>query len=859
MDSVKTIFAETFWRAPLVPAALVITTGIVVDRLFQVPLLFSLGMGVGCLAAWGIARSGRQQGLSLVYLALAGFAVGAALHHYRHDVFPADDIGNHLPAKAANAREKEPPIQVRGVLEEEPLFRPTLTHQPLRFQPQPASTSTVLQVTSLRKDGDWSAVSGRLRLHVEGRLEDIHCGDEVELTGQLVSIEGPTNPGEPDLASYWRDQGVRAQLFISKPADGAKSSVSKLPARVVRLSRNWSGSFWGWLGFARSWGQQEIVQALATPRQGHQIIPGLGAALVLGEGAPLRREDWEKYKRTGVIHVLIVSGQHLVILAAFLWWMLRRLGVRQRHSAWIVALVVFLYVLLTGGHPPGLRSAVTVCAACVGLMLRRRIVPANLLALAWLTVAVCNPTDLFRPGCLLSFLCVIVLYRFTVGWSERERDPLQQLIDENRPPWERLLRKLGGVVGESYLVSLVLWLTVTPLVAFNYHLVPFSAAFLGPPLTLLTSIALFAGFILLLLAVLHLPFVPFAAWFIHWALSLCDSLVDWADGMPGSHTYISNIPLWWIVVFYLALLLYLTQSVLLRYWQWALLGGLGWLCLGLFAALVGVPTNELRCTFLDVGHGGCTVVETPDGRTLLYDAGAIGGPQVTERHIAPYLWQRGIRHIDEVFLSHADLDHFNGLPALLDRFAVAQVTCTPTFADKNTPGVEYTLEVLRSRKVPIRIVKAGDLLTAGIVTLEVLHPPEKGPDGIENIRSLVLRLNYAGQTILLTGDLEGGGLEQVLGKPTSALDVLMAPHHGSHRIDAEGLVKWARPRVVIASMGIPRSPKAPPAVYGEDGRYFFSTNDSGAVTVRCHSSGLIVETFLHPERLALPPRKQAGR
>src|SRR6202041_2214579 len=103
----------------------------------------------------------------------------------------------------------------------------------------------------------------------------------------------------------------------------------------------------------------------------------------------------------------------------------------------------------------------------------------------------------------------------------------------------------------------------------------------------------------------------------------------------------------------------------------------------------------------------------PDGRTFLYDAGALGGPDVTARQIAPFLWHRGIRRLDEVFLSHADLDHFNGIPALLDRFAVGQVTCTPTFADKTTAGVRLTLETLDQHGVPLRVVRAGDRLSAG--------------------------------------------------------------------------------------------------------------------------------------------------
>src|SRR5262249_6284224 len=149
--------------------------------------------------------------------------------------------------------------------------------------------------------------------------------------------------------------------------------------------------------------------------------------------------------------------------------------------------------------------------------------------------------------------------------------------------------------------------------------------------------------------------------------------------------------------------------------------------------------------------------ETPDGRTLLYDAGAMGDPEVTRRVIAPYLWHRGIRRVDEVFLSHADLDHFNGIPALLERFAVGQVTCTPTFAEKSSPGVPVTLEAIRRRRVPIRIVSAGERLSAGDVSITVLHPPPVGPEGNENARSLVLLVRYEGRSILLTGDLEGAG------------------------------------------------------------------------------------------------------
>src|SRR5262249_24785834 len=136
----------------------------------------------------------------------------------------------------------------------------------------------------------------------------------------------------------------------------------------------------------RGWGQRQIDAALG-PECG-----GLGQALILGEGSPMSAAEWDKYKRTGVVHLLVVSGQQRVILGAFLWFGLRCLGVRRRRGAVFVALMLLGYALLTGGRPPQMRSAVTVCAAALGLILGRVTLPANGFALAWLVVLALNPT-----------------------------------------------------------------------------------------------------------------------------------------------------------------------------------------------------------------------------------------------------------------------------------------------------------------------------------------------------------------------------------------------------------------------------------------------------------------------------------
>jgi competence protein ComEC len=822
---------ESVWRAPLFPAALAYTAGVVYDRYASAPLAFSLLTAAVGTAAWLVACLRGRRHSPLFFLALAVAALGAAWHHFRRDVVADDDIS---AAAAADPR----PAALRGVLDTEPLHtagRP----DPLRSIVAGESTSAVLRVTHLRQGDDWAPVSGRVHLSVAGPWPGLHVGDEVEAVGRLSLIRGPSNPGEADEALAWRDRGVRAQLVTAKTADG-----------VTRLGRGWPTTPAGWLAVVRGWGEGALAETLPPETS------GVAAALVLGEGSAMTHADWDKYIRTGVVHALAISGQHMVIVAAVLWWVLRRLGVRQRRGAVVVAAFVFAYALLTGGRPPALRAAVAVAAVCGALALRRRTPPANLFALSWLAVAIYDPTDIFSPGCQLSFLSVAVLHWGARRWLTRDSDPLRQALEEARPAWQRWLRRLGGVVLKAYALTLMIWVAIAPLAAAHYHLLAPCGLLLGPPLVLLAAVALVAGFFLLAAAAVFPPLaVPFAP-LVHGPLALGQFLVDLCDGLPWARLYVPDVPQWWLWVFYIALLVVLAHEPLRRRWRWAAAGWLGWLCVGLTFAAVRPPPDELRVTFLAVGHGGCTVLETPDGRTLLYDTGALGGPDVTRRQIAPFLWSRGITRIDEVLLSHADLDHFNGLPELLDRFAVGQVTLTPTFADKDTPGVAATLDALTRRGVPTRIAKAGDALSAGDVRLEVLHPPDGWTRGDENARSLVLEVRHAGHVLLLTGDLDGPGLDRVLSLPPRHVDVFQAPHHGSRRANTAGLAEWARPRMVISPQGAPRNPSGDPEPYTATGARYLSTWDDGAVTIHSHQSGMAVETFITGQRFALRTERQ---
>jgi competence protein ComEC len=813
-----------FARAPLVPVALAATAGLVSDRYLGVPLAAGLIAAVVALVGWFFTRTASRQA-ALGWLLVSVAALAAVHHHSWRNSFRANDISTF-------AKDYPQAVRVRGELADEPdRFRPP-RRDPLLTVQREATSTGVLEVMEVDGAGGWRPASGKVRLSVEGRLDDLHCGDGVEVTGRLTRPDGPHNPGERDYRSFLLDRRITAELRVKRSAES-----------VVRLEEGWRASLFGWLAAARGWGARTLQREVPDES-------GLATALLLGDSTALDREEWDAYVRTGVIHALAISGQHLVVLGWFLWLVLRLCGVRTRHGAWAVALFLFAYALMTGARPSAIRAAVMVCVVCGGAILRRPVIPANVFAFAWLAILAANPTDPFTAGCQLSFLSVFILIWGCSRWlAPRVLTPVEQLIEETRGVPEKMLRAILRALWQLFAIGTILTVVNAPLVLAWQNVASPVGVLLGPPLIVLTSVALVSGFLLLIAS----PLGAFAAWpparVTEWGLAACEWLVHLGDRVPFGHAYSPAPPAWWLAGFYALV----AGTVLLdgRRSRKFFVGVLVWIAFGLAPGLQPRGSDEARVTFLAVGHGGCVVIEAPDGRVLLYDAGTTAGPDAVRRVVAPYLWSRGIGRIDEVFLSHADLDHFNGLPELLRRFPVGRVTVTPTFADKESPGVAAVLAALERRGVPRRVVKAGDRFTAGSITFDVLHPPAAGPDGNENARSLVLLMRHEGHTVLLTGDLEGEGQRLATAAPVAPVDVMLAPHHGAKNANAPRgaaerpepgvMAAWARPKLVVSSQRPGTETAHLHAGYGAAGATVWDTPTAGAVTVRSHSSGLVAE------------------
>jgi competence protein ComEC len=251
----------------------------------------------------------RTSETAIVWLWLTSAGIAAAYHHnYRHS-FPANDIG-------AFASDSMMPARVRGTLIDEPSRYSLPKYNPLVTEPKAGTSNTLLAVRAIYSPDGWQSASGRLRVAVEGHLDGLHGGDLVEISGRLWKPSSPSNPGERDYRSYLLDDRVTAELRVKKSSES-----------VSRLEEGWRTSLFGFLGVVRGWGTRSLQQSLPPDES------GLAAALLLGDNDELDRTEWDVYVRTGTIHVLAISGQHLVILAGFVWCVLQIFDVRRRYGA----------------------------------------------------------------------------------------------------------------------------------------------------------------------------------------------------------------------------------------------------------------------------------------------------------------------------------------------------------------------------------------------------------------------------------------------------------------------------------------------------------------------------------------------
>jgi competence protein ComEC len=834
---------RSVWKyQPLVPVAMAMALGVTADHFCTIRIPVWLGCSVAALTVWlATVLVGRTWSFSRrvwangwpasVALLCTIAASGGAWHHVYWNVYPSDDVGWWC-------QRKPQPARLRAVLTEEPLVVRSGPRDPLRAMPERDRTICQVRVFAIHDRGCWRDASGNAHLVIDGKVAGPAAGQCVEILGSLSAPPHAMNPGEFDYANYLRGRRTRAVIHCDEP-----EAMTLDPVPAPRHAQ--------WLQRTAAACERKLMSRL-PPGRGE-----IAVALLLGRYELLEEGVAERYMQTGTMHILAISGQHLAVLAAFLWFALRFVPISRKLGAVLLGITVVTYAMLTGAQPPVLRAAVLVSVFVGAIVLDARSRRANPLALALIIVLAINPSHLFDRGLQLSFLAVGALSWIVEPvwkWFEREPDPLDELIAELQPWWHRVGWSIMRTLAFALVTGVVVWLSNVPLLAARFHL--FSPIVV--PLTIVLSpvatIALISGLGMLVVDSWFPALGTILAKTCGWSIAAMDWCVEAGSHVPCGYWYVAGPQAWWVTGFYvgLALVVLVRPAGAVR-WRWAAVA-VGWIACGFLAAAFRPRLGHLQCQILAVGNGSAAVLRLPSNRCVLLDAGQIAGPRVGARLIAPALWESGIRRLDAVFLSHADVDHFNGIPQLAQRFPIGAAFVPPHFARADQGAVRLVCDALRQNGVPIRVCYAPDRfwLDDG-VTARILHPPAEF-GGSDNEQSLVIAIEYRGQRLLVTGDVEGAGLNRLLAEERLPVDVLVSPHHGSRRANPPQLAAWCTPRVVVVSQGRPRS-GATLESYRAAGIPVFTTDECGAITIDLDGSEVTLSYDQFPGTGIVPVRK----
>jgi competence protein ComEC len=796
-------------RQPLVVLLAAACVGIMVDGCLDCSIIVWSGIGAICLIAWLAAWLQSFLRVAVIPLLLAMLSLGGVWHHLCWNVYDETEIGRYAHGPPGPAC-----IRVRVI--DAVKIIPAPPPSPMRTMPTFERSRLLVGVVALRNGERWEPASGTATLLVEGHLLGVHPGDQLQVLGRLTRPAPANNPGEFDFAKYRR---THRQLCLIR---------SPYPDCVTVVSAN------------RSWNPRTIVARIRAAGSAllwdnlNRRRAGLAAAILLGERERLEHDRTETFVETGTIHLLAISGLHVGILVSILMLVLRLGWIPRGYGlAGVVALTLF-YALLTDARPPVTRAAILISIMCLALHTGRRQLGFNALAAAAFVVLIWNPANLFRVGTQLSFLAVATLICFGPTWRKwQQQDAMQWLIASTRPLPMRAFNTAARWFWRLTLTGCAVWLVALPLVMHHFHLMSPAGIVLTPILYIPVAVALFFGLGVLVFGWALPPVATICGWACDLSLTAMESIVAFARELPGSHFWVAGPSTWWLVVFYLGLAGWALLPQLRPPRRWSMSIVSFWIVVGLSVPQIQNRDDELRCTFISVGHGCAVLLELPDGQTILYDAGKIGSPEAATRSISSTLWSRGITHIDAIVISHADADHFNSLPELLPRFSVGVVYVSPIMRDDDSTTVRTLFESVESHEVPIRTIARGDQLRTGEVRIDVLHPEIIGArEESDNANSIVLAVEYQDRRILLPGDLELGGLEQAVQRPPFDCDVLLAPHHGSRNSQPQQFSEWCRPELTIISSGITESvPASVLNAYGGDGQTLLHSAKAGMVTV----------------------------
>jgi len=627
----------------------------------------------------------------------------------------------------------------------------------------------------LLEDGKIVENRMNVRLYLPKYSIKLNIGDSLLVRGLLSLPTDRRNPGGFNLKRWYHSNGITAYMPRKSVTSIKVLSNSSQDFHISKFIKNIRVSL------------QSRLSMLVLPESSR-----IAESLLLGYRKSVDNALKEKFRNTGVIHILVISGLHISFIVGILYIIGSLVRLKRNHLIYFILFGITFYATIVGWRTPITRAVIMASVLLIAVISERKSVALNSLGIAALIILLIKPDELFQPGFQLSFLIVASILFFTNKYLDKLPLPSPTGI------FSRIFRRFLQLL----LLTTTANLMAIPLTAYHFNMITpfgFLINIIAVPLAgLLVSL----GFTMLMLSYIYLPLgAVIGSTFdllTKLLLSILSYFSDWSDMVIS----VQDFPIW-------ILLLGIAFVFNLGYLDSA--RGRIKIFMILLLIITGLRFNEAlsfkgaEITFLDVGQGDAAYIEDSFGKNILIDSGQSNyGSEAGRFVVGPFLRSKGVNTIDYLLLTHQDSDHTGGAIYILEHYQVD--TLITGFSDSGSSTYLKVLAIAERKNIPRVKTKMGELITLGrYSSMRILHPSSAYGSNIpasNNNSSLVFKYTYGGSSILFTADIESSAEMKLVNSGYDLKSQLLkVPHHGSASSSSINFLSSVSPAEALISVG----------------------------------------------------------
>lgn len=550
----------------------------------------------------------------------------------------------------------------------------------------------------------------------------------------------------------------------------------------------------------------------------------LMTSIFLGQSSYLKDEDINIYRNMGLAHILAVSGLHIGIISAFIFFVLSNLGIKRRISVIITISTIWIYGYLIGFPPSILRSSIMFTVLYFSQLLHEPYDSINTISFAMFVLLLINPYYLFNVGFQLSFIATFSIIIFTPRIK-----PIFYPYDN------KITRLLSSILGVQ--------IGLLPFQAYYFNQINPLSIIANLLIIPIMSLALVLGFMMIVFLTLQNINILIGL-ILNNILNSVDFLLDILHGIDIDNIKIFSPEIITIVIYYLIFFV-IFGLIDIKGFKKPILKAIAFtlIFIIIFNVYLIIDNESIELHFIDVGQGDAILIRTKQREYLMDTGGSlIGDYNIAEGITLPYLQKLGINKLDGLFITHFDKDHCQGVPILLDELHIEYLFL-------NLIPTDYEiLNAINSNNVKTMRLEKGDQLKLDEgVFMEIIWPSDNTFLNGNNY-SLVSILRTKGANILLTGDIEKEVeylIKDIIEYP---IDILKVPHHGANTSSTDDFLARIKPMDAIISVGKNNIYNHPSETvlqrYYDYGINVYRTDEMGLIKVVIDEGGYSIQGFV---------------